>query len=168
MTRLVAAACAGLAAAVVGGCACNTTNSFDQQYCATYSGITPGPAALMGIGFFVFVLVVGLLFRRLTRPEAAIPSPIREPTGARSGPPWSVVDGPGREASLVLRELEAAGAAVSAWERFDGAWMIEVRVPGADPPFEFVSEWGSRERASRDVLEALVAGGLVRLGESGP
>lgn len=165
MKPLVAAAVAGFAAIFLGGCSCNTTNTFDDQYCNTYAGITPLPAFLMGVGFFVFLFLAVVVFQRLTRPPADVDAEAPSASArAPSGPPWHVNEPDERAPSAVLADLAMQGADVRVSERFDGAWLVEVRVPDTNPPFGFVSTWTTREAASREALHALVGAGLVRPG----
>ena len=163
MRTLLPAALGGLVAMFVAGCSCNTTNSFDDQYCNAYAN-TPVPAFLVGAVFFAGLFLLIVLFRRFTRPSPTEPAAGRSASSSAvpAGPPWRVPGLEARAASHVLADLADQGVDVRPSERFDGAWLIEVRVPHADPPFDYVGTWGPREAGSRDALRALRERGLVQ------
>jgi hypothetical protein len=157
------AALGGLVATLVAGCSCNTTNSFDDQYCNAYTN-TPVPAFLIGVAFFAVLFLLIAVFQRLTRPAPSEEAARRSApsSGVPSGPPWRVHGLEVRAPTHVLADLVDQGVDIRASERFDGVWLIEVRVPHADPPFDYVGTWGPREVGSRDALRAMREQGLVQ------
>ena len=162
----VAVATSASSAVILSGCACSTSNSFDQAYCQIYSEITPGPALAIGAAFFLLVLVAGLASRRLAGPGSesrARADRDADRPSAPAGPPWDVTGLGTRRASEILDELNSNGAACARmWERYDGKWLVEVSLPAADPPFDFVSTWTTLEEASREAVDALIERGLLR------
>jgi hypothetical protein len=160
---LAPAALGGLVAMLVAGCSCNTTNSFDDQYCNAYAN-TPVPAFLVGVVFFAGLFLLIAAFQRLTRPAPSGRAAGRSASSSSvpAGPPWQVRGLEARAASHVLADLADLGVDVKASERFDGAWLIEIRVPRADPPFAYVGTWGPRETGGRDALRAMRERGLVQ------
>lgn len=150
-----------LLTSAVAGCSCNTTNAFDDQYCNTYADITLLPAFLIGVAFFALLLLAIVAFQRLTRRAPSERSGLPALRGPSFEPPWRVQGLEARAPSLVLDELADLGVGIRVLERFDGTWLVEVRVPNAHPPFDYMSSWGPLETVSRDALRAMRDRGLV-------
>jgi hypothetical protein len=139
-------------ALVISGCSCNTSNTFDQRYCESYSGTTIVPAVAIGIGFFALTFLVVMYVRRRTRqgPEDEVAT-----NGADS------VDPSDGGASARLEGLIASGAVAGRiLEGYDGRWVVELTDADERGSHAFVTSWSTREAACREALEELERRGL--------
>ena len=134
-----------VAALVIDGCSCNTSNTFDQRYCESYSGTTIVPAVVIGIGFFALTFLVVMYVRRRIRqaPEDDVATDAPDSVDLSDG-----------GASARLEGLIASGAVAGRIvEGYDGRWVVELTDADERGSRAFVTSWSTREAACREALE---------------
>lgn len=147
-----------LAALNLAGCSCNTTNTFDQRYCESYSGTTVVPAVAIGAAFFALTFLVWQLTWRRDRAE-----PGDKAVGLEAPPVARPTDG---GACASLEQLIASGAIEGrVLEGYDSRWIVELTFGAGQREDPFVTSWTSREAACQEALEELERRGSPTRGE---
>lgn len=136
------------AALDLAGCSCNTSNTFDQRYCESYSGTTVVPAFAIGAAFFALTFLVWRFVWRRGRDILG-----DEAAGGAN----RTVDSPTDGGPCATLEQLIASATISgrALEGYDGRWVVELTFVGDEGDDVFVTGWTTREAACREALEEL-------------